>query len=332
MSFNRTNVEENLLFCHGLRLAAYKHSSLIFWNVAFTILLNAVIGIFSTLANLSIICVVWRRSHLRSRTNILFTYLAITDTLVGTCALPLSAVFRIHQAKGIHICKLGTAWAFSAYLLCLWSVSVIWVICIDRYVAIFYPMAYRRRKYERRRNFLLFASWFCLFLFILSSFLGLISYLFFSIVVFVLLFVTLSSGVYCYVRIIFKLRTDARKRGINGKAFNNHLIRRQCTTAGLVALAFVATYFPRLVVTIVISFYHKSNFELIYLSGLWSETLVYLNSAINPLLYFWRLKNVRATILEFLLSLRLGKRKQTYNLQMKKSDRRERYIKRLCSN
>ena len=332
MSFNRTNVKENLLFCHGLRLVAYKHSSLVFWNVIFTVLLNAVIGIFSTLANLSIVCVVWRKSHLRSQTNILFTYLAITDALVGTCAIPLSAVFRIHQAKGMHICKLGIAWAFSAYFLCFWSVSVIWVICIDRFIGTFYPMAYRRRKYGSRRNFVLFASWFCLFLFILGSFLGFISYLIFNMVMLVLLFVTLSSGVYCYTRIICKLRANARRTSVNGKAFHNRLIRRRCSTAGLVTLGFVATYFPRFVVTIIISFYHKSSFELVYLSGLWSETLVYFNSAINPLLYFWRLENVRAAVLELLLTLGIGKRKQTYNVQMKMSDRRERYTPKFYSN
>ena len=327
---NITNVTEELLFCHGLRFATYKQSRTVTHSVISAIALNTVIGAFSAVANSLMIFVVWKNDHLQTRINTLFTYLAITDALVGTCPIPMSAAFRIYQAKGVYYCNLGVAWAFSAYLLCLLSATAICVISADRFIATFYPMAYRRSDYPRKRNIFLFALYICWCIVLVFVLLRLITFLVFNGIVVIVLVATLSSGAYCYGKIVFKLRKNSHLKNDRRKQLDDSRIKRQCLTAGLINVALLVTYFPRLVATLIFFFEKEKRFELVYLSGVWSESFIYLNSAINPMLYFWRLKNVRAAVIEIIPNLTFGNRVQSYSTQIKMADLKERYTKR-CS-
>ena len=326
MSSNITNVTELLLVCHGVRFLVHKESSVIFWHVVSAISLNTIIGTFSAISNLLMIFVVWRNRQLQTRTNILFTYLAVTDVLVGIFAFPLSAIVRIYQAKGIHSCSLGIAWGFSAYLLCFWSAFTVCIIGVDRFVATFYPMTYRRMDYPWKRNCTLFTLWFCWCFFLVVVYSRVVSFLVFNITLLIFIVTGLSTGVFCYIKIVYKLRENSLATNALKRKFHNNLVKRRCSTAGLITVALLVTYFPRLIVTVMHFFDEKKNFEFIYLSGVWSESLVFSNSAINPMLYFWRLKNVRSAVLEIFPKLKTGMRSQAYNAQIELPVRKERYI------
>ena len=318
---------ESLLVCHGVRFIAHKESSVIFWHVVSAISFNSIIGTFSAASNSLMIFVVWKNRQLQTRINILFTYLAITDVLVGIFASPLSAVVRINQAKSIHYCSLGIVWGFSAYLLCFWSGITVCLIGVDRFIATFYPTTYRRLDYSRKRNYALIALWFCWCFFLVAVYLRLISFLVFNITILIFIVAALSSGVFCYAKVISKLRENSFLTNAFKRKCQNNILKRRCSTAGLIALALLVTYLPRLVVTVIHFFDEKKNFEFVYLSGVWSETLVFSNSAINPMLYFWRLKNVRSAVVKIFPKLNIRKRSQSYSTQIELSVRKERYIK-----
>ena len=327
-----SNITNTTIHCHGLRFVEYQFSHLIYQNVLPSLALNVVIATLAVVANSVFILIIWKKRNLQTAANVLFTPLAVTDVLVGLCPVPMSAAFRFYQTKGIHLCGFGIAWAFSGYLLCVWSTMVICIISIDRYVATFQLQTYRTRAYHRKKLISLFLAWSFWLVFLIFPFTRILGFVVLNAAVFAFLIVVLSTVVFCYARIVCKLRSSAVSlRNFTSnittrdahKQFNDACTKRRCTTAGILVFAFVLAYLPRFAVTLVFFFEKKKQFDIVYLSGLWSETFIYLNSAVNPVLYLWRLRDVRLAFLQVLGGSRPVKPWHNigFEMEMKKVDK-----------
>ena len=340
MEANITNVTKPSLFCSGLRFLEFKQSNLIFANVISSIVLNVILGVFATFANSLMIFIVWKNPSLQTPTNVMFTHLAFTDVLVGMCTIPLSVICRFYQTQGIFLCKLGIAWGTSAYLFCVWSTSAICAVSIDRYVATFYPVVFRRNSYHQKRKKLLLFFWFCWTIFTIFPASKLIGFLPLHVAVLAFIVIVMSTIVFCYARIIRWLKQNSNRlqkseltaASLRKMKFDQMLTNRRCLTAGLLTLAFILTYSPRVFFSVIFFFAKEQSFEIVYLSGLWSEAVIYLNSAINPVLYFWRLENVRTAVCKlFEKSRNEGEQQPELGRELELTVSRERYIKRLNS-
>lgn len=313
LTANLTNATQPAMFCHGLRFREYHPSGLVLFNVAAGIIVNGMLAVFSFIANALVIFVVLKIPRLQTPTNILFTYMAVTDVLVSVCPIPLSAIFRFYQTRGIHLCAVGVAWAFTGYLLCVWSSTAIGIVSVDRLIAISYPLLYRKDFYRKRRTYFLLLLWFLWFVFLIFPFSRLLSFLGLNAAIFTYLVTILSSVTFCYSKIMYTLR-----KRMQGSTVDVRMERRY-KTAGILTLAFIIAYLPRLIVTIIFFFEKNESFEIFYLSGVWSESFIYLNSAINPVLYIWRLPNVRASIFKLFQrrSAEIGRNNYAFELELR---------------
>ncbi|XP_070532941.1 muscarinic acetylcholine receptor M4-like [Ptychodera flava] len=109
----------------------------------FTVLFSS-FCILTIVSNLTILVAFCKTKKLRKPTNYFYISLAVSDCLLGICTLPL-AVYDWYQdgywQLGKAVCIL---WLAVDYFLITSSVYNIAAICLDRYLALFHALWYRR--------------------------------------------------------------------------------------------------------------------------------------------------------------------------------------------
>ena len=118
-----------------------------------------------------------------------------------------------------------------------------------------------------------------------------------SALILICIFVTL----FCYLKILVTLRhnqTQAQQQegepNAGGIPFNIARYRKTVTTAIWVEVTLVACYLPFSIVIAIITIHGSSPF----FDAIWESAaiLVCLNSSLNPLLYCWRIKEVKQEV------------------------------------
>jgi len=122
----------------------------------------------------------------------------------------------------------------------------------------------------------------------------------------------LITSIYCYARIFFVLRNHIQVQVIpqsepNGiSQLNLSRYRKTVSTALWVFATLVICYLPFVLVLIARAILSEiaGSLVIIFLFGI---TLVYLNSSLNPLLYCWKIREVRHAVKETLRNLGFSK-------------------------
>ena len=191
------------------------------------------------------------------------------------------------------------------------SASFLGVVALaaDRFLAIHFHLRYQELVTHKRVAALMTSIW------IFSSFLSFLSLswiipqkaksIFFS-----------TTGIFCIITtalFYWKIYLSARHHIIeinrlqvrdqaeqNGEVMaNTARQRRSAVGAFYVFLLFLACYLPMLCVRIAELIIGLQN-TLIFLLLLNANTLVFLNSSLNPLIYSWKMRHIRRTIMNLL--------------------------------
>ena len=118
----------------------------------------------------------------------------------------------------------------------------------------------------------------------------------------------LITSTYCYARIFFALRNHIQAQVIpqsqqNGiSPLNLSRYKKTVSTALWVSATLMICYLPFGLVLIARSILSRITGSLVILA-LFGLSLVYLNSSLNPLLYCWKIREVRHAVKEILKNL-----------------------------
>jgi len=117
----------------------------------------------------------------------------------------------------------------------------------------------------------------------------------------ILLSVGLLIAIFCYTRIHLKLRyykTQVQDHAVlqgqaNGRKIPLNIARYRKSVSSIlfVQLALVACYAPWGIV--VVLYLNEIENDVAWLA---TETLIYLNSSLNPILYCWKIREVRQAV------------------------------------
>ena len=132
------NSTRSVFYCpHEPHLVWDSHDTTSRWVFA---AFASIVSPAAVLLNALIIIAVKQRKELQRTSNILLTSLAVTDLLVGSLCIPLSAVVKLlvpHQVLADHyICMLDFVAISSTITLAICSIFHLTVIAWERYVAI----------------------------------------------------------------------------------------------------------------------------------------------------------------------------------------------------
>lgn len=262
--------------------------------------LNIILSITAFLGNGLILIALRKESSLHPPSKFLYRCLATTDLCVGIIAGPLKVAYFMSLAhEKWNFCPYARDSSYIAsYILSGVSLLTMTAISVDRLLALLLGLRYRQVVSLRRVRVV--ATCFCLTCVLLGS-IRFLNILIFWIIVFVGVILSLAISIFSYMKIYFKLRQhQAQVQGqfhqeqLNGGGIPLNITRYKKTVSSIswVQFVLVACYIPFVVVSI-LTLDEENTFDV-----LWSATvtLVYLNSSLNPILYCWKIKEVRQAV------------------------------------
>ena len=274
------------------------------------IALNIFLSIFATLGNVLILIALRNVSSIHPPTKLLFRCLAITDLCVGLLGQPLYVYVTIYLDIGNRIVELDYVYLFITYVLVAVSVLTSAAISVDRLLALLLGLRYRHVVTLRRVRVVIACVWFIavsntsLFCVarILSHYKSLLAswwtyraFTTFSIIVstfsYSKIFLTLRHQ-QAQVRDHVQPEQSSRVRSV----LNIARYKKTVYSVAWIQFAMLACYGPFIVMVFLSRFGNVGYSTEVMIAGEVSLCLIFLNSSLNPVLFCWRIKDVRQEV------------------------------------
>ena len=271
--------------------------------------LNIFLSITSFLGNTLILVALYKETSIHPPSKLLYRNLAITDLCVGIIVEPLFVTYLTSVVKeGWNICSyVRRAVGYSGFFLCAVSLLTLTAISVDRLLALLLGLRYRQVVTLRRTCVIVFGFW---ILSIIGS-----SILFWSLRIlawyqYIYTALCLVTITFAYTKISCTLRHNqihVQNYVAQGQpsqaipALNIARYKKAVYSALWVQVTLIIYYLPY---GIVVALRRQRGMTLsIYGAQQFTATLVYLNSSLNPLLYCWKIREVRQAVKETLRQL-----------------------------
>ena len=278
------------LYCSG-EFTGKVQSELIFISV-----LNIFLSITAFLGNVLILVALPKVSSLHLPSKVLYGSLAATDLCVGVIVEPTTVVHWISVVKQRwNICYYATAAKFIiSNTLCSVSLAISTAISVDRLLAISLELRYRIFVTFKRTLVTVISIWVLSILITAGYFWDPRIKLW---CFFLGISVCLVNSVFAYTKIFFTLRRQiqmSQTQPSQAIPLNIARYRKAVYSAMWVQVTLVVCYLP---FAIVVALTPQRGMPLsIYLARQYTATVVYLNSTLNPLLYYWKIREVRRAV------------------------------------
>ena len=262
---------------------------------------NIFLAITATLGNTLILIALYRVSSIHPPTKFLLRCLAMTDFCVGVIVQPLFAAFLMEIASGNWRLLYLTLSTLN-FTFCGFSFATATVISVDRLLALLLGLRYRHTVTLRRVRCLVVCF---LLAAIVNGFIySLSSRDFANSAGFIVIITSLFFSVFSHAKIFLKLRQhqgQVQRQNVGheqanggGIPLNIERYKKIVRTIAWVQLALVFCYFPLFVFLILATTtdWYKIG-SIFHISAL---TVVYFNSTLNPILFCWKIREVREVV------------------------------------
>ena len=274
----------------------------LFQNVFFAAL-NTLLSIAAVLGNVLILVALQKESSLHPPSKLFFRCLACTDLCVGLIPQPFYVVYLLALTKeNWSLCQFSFALAtLTGMMFSGVSLFTLTAISVDRLLALLLRMRYRQVVTLKRVRMLVVVTWF-------SG--GIIpSTLIFDAtvagrLVSTLLLLCMVTSTFCYVKMYHTLRRHhiqvhehVQQPQPHGGAIgplNMTRYRKTVSTALWLQMTLLACYFPYCVaITVAASLDRPLGSKIAFILTI---TPIFLNSSLNPILYCWKIREVRQAV------------------------------------
>ena len=295
---NQKNIRQ--LYCSA-EFTERLHSELIFLAAV-----NIPISITAFLGNFLILIALHKENTLHPPSKLLYRNLAITDLCVGIAAEPLYAAYLISVVnKRWMICYYTDLLrVFSGFLLCSVSLFTLTAISVDRLLALLLRLRYRQVVTLKRTSVSALGFWFLSIVGSSTFFWNALMHKWYQYIGTAL---SLIIALFSYTRIFFILRPNQWQVHVeshvsDGQLPNEPRYRKAVYSALWVQITMVVCYLPFAVAVALTP--QRGMTMSDYLTRQFTGSLIYLNSSLNPLLYCWKVREVRQAVKETLRQLR----------------------------
>ena len=278
--------------------ASGRHEQLIYLSV-----FNIFLSITAVLGNTLILVALRKVSSLHPPSKLLFRCLATTDLCVGLITEPLGVVYWISLAhEDWNLCRYTLASLVNAaYTLCSVSLLTVTAISVDRLLALLLGLRYRQVVTLKRTYVIVAIFW------VMSS-VASISYLLNPLIPiwhgYIVIPLCVITSIASYTKIFLKLRDhqtqvqshvqQEQPNQIN--PLNIERYRKAVSSALWVQCTLVACYLPFGIVSALFEYSKTASPSfLIFELG---ATLILVNSSLNPILYCWKISEVKQAVKE----------------------------------
>ena len=265
------------------------------------LVINTILSITAFLGNTLILAALHKESSLHPPSKLLLRSLAMTDLLVGIIVEPLNVAYLMSvKSERWDIChNVYVALFIASHILCSVSLLVLTAISVDRLLALWLGLRYRQVVTLRSVCITVIVS-------SVLSIVGTTSYIW-SPLLFSLLFYTdlsfcLSIICFSYMKIVFTLRhyqtqvTVAQEQLRQAIPLNIARYRKAVYSALWVQVALFICYLPFGIIEALTDLKSVKVSSSVYLAKTFLFAFVFLNSSLNPLIYCWKMKEIRQAV------------------------------------
>ena len=281
--------------CSQVWASEFKQQSISFSAV------HILLSITATLGNSLILVALHKESSLHPPSKLLYRCLATTDLLVGLVAQPLYVTYLmsvIHEHWSLCHYAIETAYITSVAL-CGVSLLTMAVISVDRLLALLLGLRYKEIVTLKRIYIIIASFWvLCLVASLCTIFDQRITALYALILVPLSLLISLASCTKIFRTLGHhqaQVQDHIQQQPSQPNALNMARYRKAVHSALWVQLALVVCYIPYFTVEIVIPPSEERDRNRIIIEGM-AAVLVLFNSTLNPLLYCWKIREVRRAV------------------------------------
>ena len=265
------------------------------------LVLNTFLSITAFLGNTLILVALHKEYSLHPPSKLLLRSLAITDLLVGIIVEPLYVAYLMSvKSKRWDICyNVNVALFITSHILCSVSLLVLTAISVDRLLALLLGLRYRQVVTLR-------SVYITVIVMSVLPIVATTSYIWnpqlLSLLLYIHLSFCLSIIIFSYMKIFFTLRhyqiqvTVAQEQPRQAIPLNIARYRKAVYSALWVQVTLFICYLPFGITQALTDLKSVKVSSSFYLAKTFSFTLVFLNSALNPFLYCWKMKEVRQAV------------------------------------
>lgn len=290
------------------------------------IIINGLVCLPTILGNLIIILGICITPSLQTVSNLLLIGLACSDCGVGLIVPPLNIARNFLKFQGGNWCVVQVAYTFFGVMFCGVSFLTVASFTMDKYLALHWHLRYVAIVTTKRVMYILVSFWVT---FGAMSTIQIWSMTAYRISVCVVLPVFLLGTSFTYISIYRVLRrhnnqiqTQSTLCSVQDDNQTHHLnmarYRKSVTSMFLVYCLFILCYLPYICVQFIILFTQLSklisdskldnsnDYGQLYVAVDVTETIVIINSFLNPLVYLWRMREIRHAAKRIVQMFRLG--------------------------
>ena len=276
------------------------------WYIVFCVV-NGILSLFAIFGNMVIICALTRTCCSLSPSKILLLSLAISDFGVGLVVQPLYITVFVEillaDSSLVSQCQSKLAFLVVGTFLAGVSFFTVSAISFDRFLAINLHLRYRGIVTEKRMTVVLAVLWGL-------SAIAAVGYIFmgditreavsttFNIIFFVTTTITFVRIYLVARRHRLQIRTDQRTQESYKELAMKKRKFKSAISVLYVYIVFSACYLPYSSTMLVVA----TTSHGIYLKGIFQLglTLGFLNSSLNPIIFCWRMREIRGHVMEIL--------------------------------
>ena len=254
---------------------------------------NAASILVAIIGNTLVLVSILRGPSLRSPSTVFLCSLAVSDLLVGLVVQP------VYIANELTNDSLYNIMSIMAFFACAVSLTTMTAISVDRFLALHYHMRYPNLMTTHRAMYTSAILWLSSFLLSCTIFWD--RHVYYFVVAFSVVFCLVLSTV-CYIKIYriirqHQLQIHVQQQAVESlHAENNQNMERSKKSAintFIFYIVMILCYTPLFISMILLGIPH------IHLAKAWTlaDNLAFMNSSINPILYCWRLRELRTEVL-----------------------------------
>jgi len=266
-------------------------------ELTFIAVFNSFLSVTAFLGNALILIALHKESSLHPPSKLLLRSLATTDLCVGLISGPLAVIYWLSEVnEHWKICRfVAVAAPLAGFILSSVSALTMTVISVDRLLALLLGLRYRQVVTLKRTYVIVITTWIVSTVFSAIQVFNFLVTAWYSIIAISL---GLLTSIYSYTKIFFTLRhhqnqvQDHVQQPTQTNQLNIARYKKAVSTAIWLQLTMVTCYLPHGVAT---AFVTNSGIlsPASYRALNYTITLVFLNSSLNPILYCWKIEEVR---------------------------------------